>query len=343
MVIIDGNMTDFDAISARFAEAVFSGILHPIPRADEEAFVARWRLPCPGWVMAAHPGEPVAGAVELRLHPGMRYLCAARAETLAACDSVHGQPLGYEGWARFLAELREAIVSLRQAEMREPAHREISYQEEVQGQALALRELRQNGRPGPAYTAWLDLVLRRHQRHLHQLRLRFLEMLTALSSGVDGRQQMGYVIQSGLRRLLETYSLPALRQAALETTAEVAALVSLAAGPEAPESGSPLVRRALAAIHARFTEPVSLAEIAAAAHASPEHVAREFRRGTGRTVVEALQLLRINHARQLLVETDRTVLDVAFSSGFESAEHFYRTFRKLTGLTPRAYRSRHRS
>jgi AraC-like DNA-binding protein len=260
---------------------------------------------------------------------------------------LHGAAHEYTTARDFLPQLREAIVSLRQLELRLPqgaaGPRTIPYHEELQSNALALRELRTSGRPGPAFEAWIELVFERHQRRLHDLRLRLFEMLAVLSSSVDAGQQLGYVIQSGFRRLLDAYTLPQLREVMRAAAGEAAALVALQSGGQlgSGDEASPLVKRALGVIHARYTEPVSLAEIAAAVHASPEHLAREFRRRLGRTVVEALQLLRVNHARQLLTETDRTVLDVAFSSGFESAEHFYRTFRKLAGTTPKAYRQRH--
>ena len=347
-------MTNLDALDAKFADAVFSGLWDPIPPADEEAFVVKSRIPCPGWVVVARAEAPPVedgNWVELRLHEGMVYLCAPAPGPLEAWlregAVLHGEAFEYLEARDFLRQLREAIVSLRCLELRLPRGAErgkIPYHEELQSNALALRELRRTGRTGPAFEAWIELVFERHQRVLHQLRLRLFELLTALSSSADAGQQLGYVIQSGIRRLLEAYTLPQLREVSRAAAGEAAALVALQSGREpgtAPGETSPLVRRALAHIHGHFTEPVSLAEIAVAAHASPEHLAREFRRRVGRTVVEALQLLRINHARQLLTETDRTVLDIAFSSGFESAEHFYRTFRKLAGTTPRTYRQRH--
>jgi transcriptional regulator GlxA family with amidase domain len=71
---------------------------------------------------------------------------------------------------------------------------------------------------------------------------------------------------------------------------------------------------------------------------SAPHLARIFRREAGRTVGEYLLFLRITRARELLATTDCPTLDVAANCGFESVEHFYRIFRRLTGMTPRTYR-----
>jgi AraC family transcriptional regulator len=114
----------------------------------------------------------------------------------------------------------------------------------------------------------------------------------------------------------------------------------VAAGGQGPHASA--VRDALAVMRQSFDEPISLAAIAAQIHVSPSHLARIFRRQTGRTVTEYLHALRISHAKQLLAETDDTVLAVALSSGFGTPEHFHRVFRKRTGTTPAAYRALHK-
>ena len=52
---------------------------------------------------------------------------------------------------------------------------------------------------------------------------------------------------------------------------------------------------------------------------------------------------RINRACILLETTDRLISDIALSVGFCDQSHFIRTFKKIRGLTPSAYRRHHRS
>ncbi|MDQ3162918.1 MAG: helix-turn-helix domain-containing protein [Actinomycetota bacterium] len=50
--------------------------------------------------------------------------------------------------------------------------------------------------------------------------------------------------------------------------------------------------------------------------------------------------LRVSHAQRLLLTSELPVEQVARESGFSSSTSFYRTFRRLCGCTPRAYRVR---
>lgn len=59
-----------------------------------------------------------------------------------------------------------------------------------------------------------------------------------------------------------------------------------------------------------------------------------------KTPVEYLNELRIMSAKQLLRQTQDTILQIALQSGFESLSTFYAQFRRLTGISPNAYRKR---
>jgi AraC-like DNA-binding protein len=64
-----------------------------------------------------------------------------------------------------------------------------------------------------------------------------------------------------------------------------------------------------------------------------------FREETGRTWLRAVRELRLEHARRLLRETERSVVAVAFESGFTDLSHFHRVFRESTGgVSPEAWR-----
>jgi transcriptional regulator GlxA family with amidase domain len=55
-----------------------------------------------------------------------------------------------------------------------------------------------------------------------------------------------------------------------------------------------------------------------------------------------LHALRLEKARQLLVETDRSVGEIAVGAGYHDQSHFTRHFRKLTGMAPGKYRAEFR-
>ena len=91
-------------------------------------------------------------------------------------------------------------------------------------------------------------------------------------------------------------------------------------------------------IHSHYLMPVALDEIAGAAGLSPNHLCAQFARVAGCGFVEYLTHLRVQHACTLLAETQMSVTEIAYASGFGSLSHFLRTFRKQKQETPSAYR-----
>ncbi|HYF48708.1 MAG TPA: helix-turn-helix domain-containing protein [Planctomycetota bacterium] len=103
-----------------------------------------------------------------------------------------------------------------------------------------------------------------------------------------------------------------------------------------PEPG---IERALAYIHQKYREPIPSSEIAGAAGWHEKYLMRAFKRTLGMTLGEYLTRLRISHAQWLLISTEKSMLDIAFESGFQSAAPFYQAFRKVSqGVTPLQFR-----
>ena len=101
---------------------------------------------------------------------------------------------------------------------------------------------------------------------------------------------------------------------------------------------------ALAMTIARYLQAnaasVTLERLADYFHYTPEYTSRLVKRVTGQSFMQLLTSFRIENAKQLLRDTSITVADIGASVGYESGEHFIRTFRKQTGYTPSEYRHR---
>ncbi len=73
--------------------------------------------------------------------------------------------------------------------------------------------------------------------------------------------------------------------------------------------------------------------------ANMEHSAfcRLFKSKTQKTFTQFLNATRIDQARQLLLENQLTVTQIAYQCGFNNLGHFYKQFKKVMGMTPRAF------
>lgn len=80
--------------------------------------------------------------------------------------------------------------------------------------------------------------------------------------------------------------------------------------------------------------------LARRARMSPRTFARRFREQTGTTPLQWLLTVRVRRAQELLETTSRPIDDIALRAGFESAVTFRARFRRLVGISPRAYRLR---
>jgi AraC family transcriptional regulator len=98
------------------------------------------------------------------------------------------------------------------------------------------------------------------------------------------------------------------------------------------------VERAIAAMHDKLGEPVTVDDIAQAAMFSKFHFTRVFQRATGLSPGRFLSAIRIQRAKQLLVSTDLNVADISFLVGFNSVGTFSSRFSRSVGMSPTLYR-----
>jgi AraC-like DNA-binding protein len=97
--------------------------------------------------------------------------------------------------------------------------------------------------------------------------------------------------------------------------------------------------RAKDLIDARYREQLDVPTMARAAHLSPAHFSREFRRTFGQTPHQYLLIRRLERAAALLRNTDRSVAEVCLAVGLRSIGSFTTSFRRTFGLSPAAYRA----
>jgi AraC-like DNA-binding protein len=112
-----------------------------------------------------------------------------------------------------------------------------------------------------------------------------------------------------------------------------------ALSPETDQRGGIyLVTRAKDFLRINLKKPVNLYHIAAHLQISEEHLARTFKQVTGQSVFSYLRVIRLEHAKVLLLNSDQNISEIASSSGFSSLALFSRNFKEYTGLSPVSYR-----
>jgi AraC-like DNA-binding protein/ligand-binding sensor protein len=99
------------------------------------------------------------------------------------------------------------------------------------------------------------------------------------------------------------------------------------------------IRRAREFIHEHHDEPLRMPQVARAVNSSPFHFCKNFHRVTGQHFSQFLSDIRIEKAKNLLLNPDVKVSEIAYTVGFQSLTHFNRVFKKTTGLSPSGYRS----
>lgn len=92
-------------------------------------------------------------------------------------------------------------------------------------------------------------------------------------------------------------------------------------------------------IDAHLSDEITLAGLAELVDISPFHFGRLFKQSLGRSPYQYLLQQRIERAKKLLKQTDKSIVEIALECGFNSHSHLGRKFRQLTGVTPKVYRA----
>ncbi len=89
---------------------------------------------------------------------------------------------------------------------------------------------------------------------------------------------------------------------------------------------------------AHYREPISLPQIALVAGMSVPAFCAYFKKRTKKTYIDLLNEMRIGYACTLLADTEQSILQVSYESGFNAVAHFNKQFLKIKGRTPSQFR-----
>ena len=94
-------------------------------------------------------------------------------------------------------------------------------------------------------------------------------------------------------------------------------------------------------IEEHSVDELSLSKLAKAVNISANHLSEKFKQVTGINFVDYVARARFEKARDLLLNSNRRISEIAFAAGFQSLSQFNRVFKKLSGKSPIEYRAAH--
>lgn len=92
-------------------------------------------------------------------------------------------------------------------------------------------------------------------------------------------------------------------------------------------------------VNKNYKKNISLLEIAAVANMTPTSFCRMFKLKTKKNFVDYLHEIRVSNACRLLLETDKSMSEIAYECGYKTASNFNKLFKKCKGITPTDFKN----
>jgi AraC-like DNA-binding protein len=105
-----------------------------------------------------------------------------------------------------------------------------------------------------------------------------------------------------------------------------------------PTELPPAIARVCRAVRERFSTELRVPELAREVGLSTGHLSRLFHHYTGLRLVDYIARVRVEKAREAIVQTQQPITEVALACGFGSLSQFNRAFRRIVGQAPRQLR-----
>lgn len=108
------------------------------------------------------------------------------------------------------------------------------------------------------------------------------------------------------------------------------------------EGSDEVYRNAITFIHENFLSQITVSLVAEACYCSESYVCHIIKKRLGVSLITYVNKLRIERAKTMLLETDKSILYVGMQSGFQDPNYFARVFLRLASMSPSEFRRRYR-
>ncbi len=98
------------------------------------------------------------------------------------------------------------------------------------------------------------------------------------------------------------------------------------------------IKRVLEYVEQNYAGAITVHEISALINVSDYYLCHLFKQMVGVTLIEYVNIVRVSKAEQILMHSDKKILEIALDNGFNSLSYFIKTFKKYRNYTPTEFR-----
>jgi len=186
--------------------------------------------------------------------------------------------------------------------------------------------------------SYLGNIMFRNPGDTNVLKARLIELLSILNrAAVEGGVDIDFMLKKNVGYLTKVIN--------LNSQADICAWVSYALNDFIDSVYSSQdskkvtqIKPAIDFIEKNYRSQITLEEIAKAAFLSASRLAHLFKEQLGMTIIDYLTDVRIRHAKELLLGTNKNCTEICFDVGYNNQSYFIRMFKASVGLTPMKFR-----
>lgn len=164
-------------------------------------------------------------------------------------------------------------------------------------------------------------------------------IITALEEFNCAQTALKYGVLDYLLKPARTSDIELAVDKAIKSINQVSLLDSISSKPAT--SSKKAINSILNYIHANYNQPLTLNEIANYTHLNPQYLSRYFKETVGMTFTMYLTNLRIETAKKLLINSDKSITQIALEVGYSDPSYFSKVFDKHVKSSPYKFKMRY--
>jgi len=184
----------------------------------------------------------------------------------------------------------------------------------------------------------LGYILLSEGNNLDAVRVRAMELSSLLSrAAIEGGAPADQCLDINNQFLQSAHGILTIDNLCLQLQ-EIVDAFTKSMFHQIPDKNGDVIRKAFSYIADNYHKNITLQDVADHVHLNAAYFSSVFKRSSGFSFKEYLNMVRIEESKRLLSNTDYSIIDIAVATGFEDQSYFARVFKRYTGLTPRQYR-----